>query len=77
MKIFKETTVKKISEIYCDICGECCTEEGYGTESATLSAQWGYSSKKDGESYNVDLCESCFDATISFFKKRKKELHSE
>ena len=77
MKIFKETTVKKISEIYCDVCEECCTDENFGTESASLSAEWGYGSKKDGESYHVDLCESCFDATISFLKQRKKELHSE
>ena len=63
--------------MYCDVCGECCTDETYGTESATLSAQWGYSSNKDGDTYNVDLCESCFDATISFLKQRKKELHSE
>ena len=63
--------------MYCDVCGECCTDEKYGTESATLSAQWGYLSNKDGDTYNVDLCESCFDATISFLKQRKKELHSE
>ena len=62
---------------YCDVCGECCTDETYGTESATLSAQWGYMSKKDGYTYNVDLCECCFDATISFLKQRKQELHSE
>ena len=53
------------------------TDENFGTESATLSAQWGYLSKKDGDTYNVDLCESCFDATISFLKQRKKDLHSE
>ena len=63
--------------IYCDVCGECCTDDTYGTERATLSAQWGYMSKKDGDTYHVDLCEYCFDATISFLKQRKKELHSE
>jgi hypothetical protein len=67
----------KSKVMYCDVCGECCTDETYGTESATLSAQWGYMSKKDGDTYHVDLCESCFDATISFLKQRKKELHSE
>ena len=77
MKIFKLQQKEVLDKVYCDVCGECCTDENFGTESARLSAQWGYSSKKDGESYNVDLCESCFDATISFFKKRKKELHSE
>lgn len=77
MKIFKLEKKEVLDKIYCDVCGECCTDENYGTESATLSVEWGYGSKKDGESYNVDLCEFCFDATISFLKERKKELHSE
>ena len=77
MKIFKIEPREVIDRIYCDVCGECCTDDNCGTESALLSAQWGYMSKKDGDTYSVDLCESCFDTTIGFLKQRKRELHSE
>lgn len=72
MKIFKLEPKEVIDKIYCDVCGECCTDENYGTESATLSAQWGYSSKKDGETYQIDLCEDCFDNTVSYLKSIRK-----
>lgn len=71
-KIFKIEPTEVIDKVYCDVCGECCTDENFGTESATLSAKWGYNSKKDGEEYNIDICENCFDITIKFLKKHRK-----
>jgi hypothetical protein len=40
-------------------------------ESASLNAYWGYSSKKDGQNYDIDLCENCFDKTLLFLSKLK------
>lgn len=76
-KIFKLKPVEVLHEVYCDVCGECCTDEDFGTESATLSAQWGYSSGKDGKEYNIDLCEDCFDMTLRFLKKHRKGFNEE
>lgn len=55
-------------QIFCDICGEDCRKE-YDTQAAELTATWGYDSKKDGDKYHVDLCETCFDKTIEFLKQ--------
>lgn len=63
--------VRKMSpQIFCDICGKDCRKnrEDYDGEYAVLQATWGYFSGKDGDQYNVDLCENCFDKTIDFLK---------
>lgn len=77
MKIFKLEKREVLDKIYCDVCGVCCTDDNFGTETASLTAEWGYRSKKDGKIYQIDICENCFDATIIFFKNRKKDLCSE
>lgn len=66
MKIFKSKKVKIVDEIICDVCGESCKDDNFGNEHAVIIADWGYSSKKDGEKYSVDLCEKCFEKTLQF-----------
>jgi hypothetical protein len=58
---------KSSPQIFCDICGTDCRKE-MDNESAALTAIWGWDSKKDGDKYHIDLCESCFDKTIAFLK---------
>ena len=77
MKTFKLQQKEILDRIFCDVCGECCTDDNCGTESATLSAQWGYLSKKDGQTYQIDLCENCFDMTLKFLKEQRKGFNEE
>lgn len=73
MKIFKEVVGKKLDQIFCDICGQnCMKENAVDNEHALLSATWGYDSRKDLISHDVDLCEDCFDKTIQFLKDLRK-----
>lgn len=67
MKKFKQELCNKLDQVFCDICGESCSKE-YNNECASLSATWGYESKKDLVRHNIDLCEDCFDKTIDFLK---------
>jgi hypothetical protein len=74
-------------DICCDICDKSCkhkhiigaeefapgiTEE-QDCEYATVSATWGYFSRKDGESYHIDLCEDCFDKVAAHINKLRAE----
>ena len=68
MKIFKSKKVQIVDEVVCDVCGESCKDLNFGNEHATLTADWGYASKKDGERYSVDLCEKCFEKTVQFLQ---------
>lgn len=70
-KIYKE----EILEATCDVCGEDCMKPLYRKsdgdrdnhdikkyfEGMTLNADWGYSSKKDGEIWEACICEKCVD----------------
>lgn len=61
-----------IDKTYCDICGSCCTEDGFGDEYATLEALWGYYSSKDGAKFDIQICERCFDDTIEWMRQKRK-----
>ena len=69
-----EKFTRVLDNIICDICGNSCKiNNGFEDyEFARLYAQWGYNSKKDGRDYKIDLCEECFDKTIEFLEKNKK-----
>lgn len=71
MKKIAEKTIEVIDDITCDVCGNSCKDKIDNIESALLSAYWGYSSKKDGHNYEVDLCEKCFDKVLEFIAKIK------
>lgn len=71
MKKIAEKTIEVIDDVVCDICNKSCKDCHENMESASLTAYWGYSSKKDGQQYEVDICENCFDKTLEFFAKLK------
>jgi hypothetical protein len=72
MKKYKTRQAKALVDICCDVCDKSCKTPLDDYEVATLSAQWGYHSRKDGESYHVDLCEDCFDEVVTYVNKMRK-----
>lgn len=63
--------VEAVVDVICNCCGRSVVVErshGRGalveavwSEKATLSADWGYNSSRDGETWQADLCEECAD----------------
>ncbi len=51
---------EQVVDILCDVCGRS-TKTNFGTNQyGSLSADFGYGSRHDGERYKVHLCEMCF-----------------
>lgn len=65
MEIHEERLRPTIVDVLCDMCGQSCKKHEEEFEYATLFAHWGYFSKKDGTTTNVDMCEDCFDAVMA------------
>lgn len=82
MKKYKKVLKDEMSDLICDICHQSCFSCGEespwrnvtNAEYATLEANWGYFSNKDGESFSCEMCESCFDKVVKFIDFLK--LHS-
>lgn len=71
MKKYKKVLKNEISDVICDVCSRSCLKSPgvpYSSEFASLNAEWGYWSRKDGQNASLDLCEDCFDKIISFVK---------
>ena len=69
----KPDTCDNWKDILCDKCGKSCRDdEGRNFEYATITACWGYGSRKDFEEHEAHVCESCYDA---FGIKPKIELY--
>lgn len=74
MKTYKEKTIKVLNHILCDVCGKTCTDDFYNNhENATLEAIWGYNSGRDGERFEIHMCENCFGETLGFLRNKRKE----
>lgn len=71
MKLFVNKTVKKLNQIQCDACNALCPNEFDIHNAASITAYWGYSSKLDGTSYDIDLCENCFLNIIKHLQTRR------
>lgn len=56
--------VDVLNDIICDNCKKSCGTK-YGIEAATISANWGYGTRKDGENHRGFLCEECYDWLLS------------
>lgn len=72
MRIYKKKLKDDLSDLKCDICDNSCKTKLDDYEFASLKAQWGYSSRKDGEECNLEICEDCFDKIMDFIKNIKK-----
>lgn len=77
MRKYKEVLRKEIADVVCDICKKSCIkcfdDVGFA-EYATIEARWGYCSKKDGEKFESEICEDCFDKLIDFIESLKKDV---
>lgn len=72
MKTYKKEYKQVLDEIYCDVCGICCTDSLGQSENATLEAMWGYCSSKDGVKFDIQICERCFDQILEWIKNKRK-----
>ena len=73
MKTYKKVTKKVEDKVICDVCGKICTNDNYGSEYATVEALWGYSSSRDGEKFDIQLCENCFGDMLGWMRNKRKE----
>lgn len=82
MRKYKKKLKKHLADIKCDICKKSCVTTDISddilgiAEFATLEAIWGYFSRKDGEKYNCEMCEDCFDKVYKFIENLKDESAS-
>ena len=77
MKIFAERLVETVVDRVCDVCKESVMTgvgDGRVEEYGELKAQWGYSSKEDGNTYHLDLCESCFKVALFALKDHRRSF---
>jgi hypothetical protein len=77
MKIFADKVVETVVDRVCDVCNESVmTDVGDDKveECGELKAEWGYNSKEDGNTYHLDLCESCFKVALFALKHHKRSL---
>lgn len=58
----------------CNKCGETINGDQYDSEKATLFADWGYGSRKDGLMEQSEICEPCYDKFVDSFIHPPTEL---
>jgi hypothetical protein len=63
------STDGKLRAIVCNGCGKkmVSEQEVLKEESLTVIKNWGYFSRKDGETHEWDLCEDCYDKITEQF----------
>ena len=68
--IVNQKETKEIDKIICNQCGqEIPVIKGVAREDyLSVEKQWGYFSKKDGQTDTFDLCEDCYDKLAASFK---------
>ncbi|AXV20832.1 hypothetical protein GVO02_20150 [Aeromonas caviae] len=66
---------EQVVDILCDVCGRS-TKTNFGTNQyGSLSADFGYGSRHDGERYLVHLCEMCFFGTLATMREMHRGEH--
>ncbi|MFM5557035.1 hypothetical protein [Aeromonas rivipollensis] len=74
MRVKAVVPTEQVVEVRCDVCGDSSMmveQMNY----ATLSANWGYGSRHDGERYQVDLCESCFFDVLANLRQSHRQIN--
>jgi hypothetical protein len=62
MILYREESrcINVVDEVTCNSCGEIIPDDsGCGPNFATLNIHWGYGSPRDGEKFQIELCEKC------------------
>ncbi len=71
----KKQVVEVLVDVICDCCGKSCkTQNIVGRtdfEFMTLSANWGFGSKYDMQSWSAEVCESCVTKKLKFITFKK------
>lgn len=69
MRKYSDDIKKDLVEVYCNKCGrKAIIDKGIIKEGIfSITYGWGYFSRKDGETHNLDLCEDCYDELIKSF----------
>jgi len=75
MRTYKNKTIKVLDQTICDVCGKTCTDDFYNNhENATLEAHWGYNTSRDGQKFEIHLCENCFGNTLGFLRQKRQDF---
>ncbi len=75
MLIKEIVPTEQVVDILCDVCGRS-TKTNFGTNQyGSLSADFGYGSRHDGERYQVHLCEGCFFGVLATVREMHCENH--
>lgn len=82
MKEHSVQVTQVVSDITCDICGQSVVSKSQKsnlanldnfTEYARLVAEFGYGSKRDGDKFQFDFCEDCFDELLGKINELKAQ----
>lgn len=70
MREYKNTETKVLEKIICNGCGKVIpVRNGMAREGVCSVHQlWGYTSGKDGDADDFDLCEECYDRITEQFR---------
>ncbi|MBL0655700.1 hypothetical protein JD524_13870 [Aeromonas caviae] len=74
MQVKAVVPTEQVVDVRCDVCGES-SKKAEQMNYATLSANWGYGSRHDGERYHVDLCESCFFEALANLRQSYRQIN--
>jgi len=72
MKILGVKEVEVVGDVVCDICCRSTQTEGGGLQYGELRAAWGHGSTRDGERYEVHLCERCFFHALATMRRQRQ-----
>lgn len=68
-KIKRVIEEEKDKDIQCDKCGESIMEDQYTIGGCVFQMDFGYGSNKDGNIYQVCLCDDCVDEFLGSLKQ--------
>ena len=70
----KQITIRDLSLVSCDICKEAdAPNKIFVDNMLSLEYTFGYGSRHDGETWELDLCQNCVEQYLLKFMKKKIE----